>query len=258
MAVILLCLSAATTAHAQDYPPDIVGIEVSEDVVKPGDKVEVRVPGFCPQSSVAVYLVPAGKARSARRGRRLRQVRIATRRADRNGVVNTTVRVPANTAPGRYTLELRGRSADCKTARLGSATIRVLGSNAAGGSPGDPGSSPAIAGDSDGAGEAPEADGTTAPAGRVGSGGASEADRTPEADRTTGADGTTRSDGTTAAEGSGGTSEQPADAQGPVRSTGLRWWLLLLLAAALAAWFLERRRSAAARLSPGGRETAEQ
>ena len=153
---VLVCAVLVAAAVAQDYPPDEGGVEVSRTEVAPGGTLAVAASGFCPGGAVDIVLQPPPSARVARRGRRLRRVRLARASANGRGEVSRRLRVPSDIAPGAYDLVARGPDADCLGTREVSSRLIIAADEDTGSSQepagGTEGSSRALPVDAEGGG----------------------------------------------------------------------------------------------------------
>ena len=123
--IVLLLVAIPATAFAQSqspppsptYPPDIPpSIDVGPTDPDPGGQVTVSGRGWCPGSTVDIYLDVIDDAHY-----------LGTATVGQDGTFTTKVTIPPNTPPGPHTILVSGLAYNCTDTRVMSRTIVVGG-----------------------------------------------------------------------------------------------------------------------------------
>lgn len=122
IALLVLAVVAVPSAALAQYPPTVGDLVLNKTIVEPGETVNVSGSGFCPNSQVTVRVKDNQGNVVATLG---------TFTTNSTGSFSGTVTVPSTLAPGRYTMESTGQSADCVATRVLSANFTVRAAAAA-------------------------------------------------------------------------------------------------------------------------------
>ena len=119
--LLLTLVLGLTVPAAAQYPPTSGDLQVSATVVSPGQSIAVSGSGFCPSTAVSVTLTrsPSGTPQP-----------VGTFTTDASGKFSGNVTIPADAAPGSFSLKASGSDTNCRTNRVLNANLRVRSAQA--------------------------------------------------------------------------------------------------------------------------------